>query len=67
MINYLADEAAWLWLWIADWLARQYASVPGPRWLKISLVVMLVIMLAIPGPEELLVIAVLAWLARRRA
>ena len=59
------DLRLWLRLAWLFWVVDTWRALPGPVWVKVTL---LVVCLAIPGPQdELLLIAVTAALRARKA
>jgi hypothetical protein len=57
----------WVWIRVAwdAWVVETWRSLPGSTWVKVALIV---VCLAIPGPQdELLLIAITAAARARRA
>lgn len=63
----LRECASW-WAYAARWEARAlWDRMPGPWWARVVLLTVWAVMLVTPGPDELVLGAVLAWWQKRNA
>lgn len=64
-----AWELTWLWWWAKDLVRDQWNAIPGPRWVKIIVITIIIAALIVPGQiDEIIIIALvrfISWLIRR--
>jgi hypothetical protein len=65
-----AWEITWLCWWVKDVIRDQWGAIPGPQWVKIIVMTLIVAALVFPGQaDEIILIGTvrgISWLIRHR-
>jgi hypothetical protein len=69
--NYVRWYLGWIAWWVRDWIRDTWNGIPGPRWVKITVFILLGLAFASPGQiDDIIILAILRgirYLGQRRA